>query len=472
MTVESQLKSHEELTDALLESEERFRLLVSCVQDYAIFLLNPQGQVSSWNLSAQRIIGYAPDEIIDRHFSVFYSPEDIALDTPQQDLAKARNSPRYETEGWRLRKDGSRFRARIVIIALKDEPGSLRGYAEVTRDISAHQKFEERFRRVVESAPNAMVMINHSGIIEMVNTQAEQMFGYMRAEMLGELVEMLVPERFRGHHPGLRAGFLTAPQSRPMGAGRDLYGRRKDGSEFPIEIGLNPIETDEGPMVLSAIVDISDRKQKEQKIEAALEEKNILLGEIHHRVKNNLQVVHSLLDLQACQIEDENLLNILRDSQNRIHAMALIHQTLYQSKNFARIDFSDVLNTLVPTLIESYGINEEKTKYSVQAIPVLLSINAAIPCGLIVNELVANALKHAFPDGNEGTITISLAQVDDQVELRISDDGVGIPDELNVETAETLGLQLITLLAAQLGAKLSLHRAKPTEFRLTFSASR
>ena len=123
---------------------------------------------------------------------------------------------------------------------------------------------ERRFRQVVEAAPNAMVMINSAGEIVMVNAQAERVFGYPRAELLGQSVEILVPERFRGHHPGMRATFFADPRPRPMGAGRELYGLKKDGSEFPVEIGLNPIETDEGPMVLSAIVDITERKAAEQ----------------------------------------------------------------------------------------------------------------------------------------------------------------------------------------------------------------
>jgi PAS domain S-box-containing protein len=148
-----------------------------------------------------------------------------------------------------LKKDGSEFPIEIGLNPIETDEGPMVLSAIV--DITSRKRLEERFRQVVESAPNAMVMISASGRIEMVNTQAERVFGYERAELLGQPIEMLVPMRFRDHHPGLRGSFFAGPKPRPMGAGRDLFGLKKDGSEFPIEIGLNPIETDEGPMVLS-----------------------------------------------------------------------------------------------------------------------------------------------------------------------------------------------------------------------------
>ena len=232
-------------------------------------------------------------------------------------------------------------------------------------DLSQRKHMEERFRRVVEFAPNAMVMINADGRIEMVNAQAEALFGYDRTELLTQPIELLVPQRFRGHHPGLRKSFFSDPRSRPMGEGRDLFGLRKDGTEFPVEIGLNPIETEDGPMVLSAIVDISERKQREREIQSALKEKDILLGEIHHRVKNNLHVVHSLLDLQSTRISDPTVQAMLLDSQNRIRSMALIHQTLYQSKDFSGVDIGTVLEALIPTLVASYGADPSRIALSV-----------------------------------------------------------------------------------------------------------
>jgi PAS domain S-box-containing protein len=333
----------------------------------------------------------------------------------------------------------------------------------------ALEKSEARFRQVVESAPNAIVMSNASGRIEMVNAQAERVFGYARAELLGQPVEMLVPKRFRGRHPALRTSYLNDPRSRPMGAGRDLYGLRKDGSEFPVEIGLNPIETEEGTMVLSAVVDISERKHREESIQAALKEKDVLLGEIHHRVKNNLQVIHSLLDLQSSKIRDETALQLLKESQNRLKSMAMIHQTLYQSKDFGHVDFRDFLDALVPTLVSSYSVDPGRIKLAISGADVSLPINAAIPCGLVVNELISNALKHAFPKGSNGEIKVDLAsEPDDTIVLTVADDGVGIPDDIDLGNATTLGLQLVELLAEQLAAKLTLQRSNPTLFVLRF----
>lgn len=456
---------------ALRESEETLNLLVSCVQDYSIYMLDCTGNITSWNAGAERIKGYSADEIIGRHVSTFYTPEDIAQGLPQTHLALAAAAGRCEQEGWRVRKGGAQFLAHQVFTPLRSDNGELRGFAKITRDISTRKRIEERFERVVEAAPSAMVMINQFGIIEMVNAQAERVFGYQRTEMLGQPVEMLVPESARHGHPKLRSSFFSQPASRPMGAGRDLYGRHKNGSEFPVEIGLNPIETDEGVMVLSAIVDISDRKQKEARIEAALKEKDILLGEIHHRVKNNLQIVYSLLDLQAARIDDPILLGMLQDSQNRIRSMSLIHQTLYQSKDFARVDFASVLDSLVPALMNSYSLNPEKIAISIDAHEVLLPLNQAIPCGLIINELIANSLKHAFPESRPGTIHIALnLETGNSVILTVSDDGIGMPQP-DIRNSQTLGLKLVSLLTGQLGGEMTIHHTQPTRFQLRFPMS-
>ncbi|HEY0757710.1 MAG TPA: histidine kinase dimerization/phosphoacceptor domain -containing protein [Acidisarcina sp.] len=209
--------------------------------------------------------------------------------------------------------------------------------------------------------------------------------------------------------------------------------------------------------------------EKELHIEAALREKDVLLGEIHHRVKNNLQIINSLLELQCSQIEDPVVLVMLRDSQNRIRSMALIHQTLYQSNAFGRVDFGHFLDSLVPTLIASYLVDPERISLHVHAEGIHLPIGAAIPCGLLVNELISNALKHAFPNGRSGRIDIAFVpEAGDSVALTISDDGVGIPESLDLTDMVSLGLQLVFLLADQLRATIAVHRSNPTSFILRF----
>ena len=242
---------------ALQKSEERFRRVVESAPN-AMVMVNGSGQIKMVNAQAEQVFGYARDELLAQPVEMLV-PERFRKMHPglrHSFFADPNSRPMGAGRDlYALRKDGSEFPVEIGLNPIETDEGVMVLSAIV--DISARKRLEERFQRVVEFAPSAMVMINAAGQIEMVNTQAERVFGYARAELLGRPVEMLVPERFRKHHPGLRQSFMGDPKSRPMGAGRDLYGLRKDGSEFPVEIGLNPIETDEGTMVLSAIVDIS-----------------------------------------------------------------------------------------------------------------------------------------------------------------------------------------------------------------------
>ncbi|MBL0944644.1 MAG: PAS domain S-box protein [Hydrogenophaga sp.] len=334
------------------------------------------------------------------------------------------------------------------------------------RRIELDDYLGQAFHRI----PVAMIVVNQRGEITRVNQLAETTFGYDAPELIGRPVEVLIPTRFRAAHPGYRQGFLAETTARPMGLGRDLSGLRKDGSEFPVEIGINPVETGEGTMILSVILDLSERKQAEKRIQDALTQKDLLLREVHHRVKNNLQVIHSLLDLQALKLSDNEVVEVLRDSQNRIRSMSLIHQTLYQSRNFARVDFQRFLDDLLPSLTESYRSVAGKVDIVVDAHKVQLPINEAIPCGLVINELVSNALKHGFAQGRSGRIEVSIQQLAErQVELSVSNDGEPIAADLNLEHTPSLGLQLVQLLARQLNGSLQVQRAAPTRFTLRFA---
>jgi len=219
-------------------------------------------------------------------------------------------------------------------------------------------------------------------------------------------------------------------------------------------------------------VEIAVRRQAEAQVRESLKEKEILLKEIHHRVKNNLQVVSSLLRLQAAGIKDEATATLFYESQTRVRSMALIHEELYQAGNLARVDFASYLRRLLPDLARSYRADAaENVDLKIEAMDVSLPVDRAIPCGLIVNELITNALKHGFPNGQPGSIRVRLAAEQRQTTLAVRDDGAGFPPDLDFRQSRSLGLQLVCTLANQLGGTISLERDTGTEFVITFPDS-
>jgi two-component sensor histidine kinase len=223
-------------------------------------------------------------------------------------------------------------------------------------------------------------------------------------------------------------------------------------------------------MVLASIVDITERQRAQQKLECALQEKTVLLNEVHHRVKNNLQVISSLLNLQATHASDPRLRTILAESQNRVRAMALTHQLLYERKDFSRIDLGEYLERLAQLLISSY--REDSTHITLRRIlpaaPLFLDLDRAIPCGLVINELVTNAFKHAFPGGRSGEVRIELLAAKDEIELIVADDGAGMPEDFDLANVKSLGLQLVPLLAEQLGGRFTVTNGVAPRFSLRF----
>ncbi|MFY9729095.1 MAG: sigma 54-interacting transcriptional regulator [Candidatus Acidiferrales bacterium] len=279
----------------LARNEARFRSLVAGVKDYAIFMLDPQGRVSTWNAGAQRIKGYSGEEIIGEHFSRFYTQEDIEGGKPERELKIAASEGRMEEEGWRVRKDGSRFWANVIITPIYDKNGELLGFSKVTRDITERKELDEalhlseqRFRTLFEFSPDAILATNQDGDITEANSQVEQIFGYGKDELLGQKIEMLIPERFRTAHPGHRKEYNDQPRTRPMGIGLELRARRKDGTEFPVDIMLSTVETGTNRAVLSVIRDLSEKARIEEELARREREKSYLEEELNteHRFED------------------------------------------------------------------------------------------------------------------------------------------------------------------------------------------
>ncbi|MBU7048212.1 MAG: PAS domain S-box protein [Theionarchaea archaeon] len=347
--------------------------------------------------------------------------------------------------------------------------GIFRDITESKRAERELQESEEKYRTLVEQSLQGIAIAH--GIpprLVFMNTALSEMLGYTTEELLSltsqETVNLVHPEDqsfLLEHYQHVLEGNPSLPRY-------ELRLIRKDGTICWLEIHANRIEYRGEPSIQAAFMDITDRKKAEEQIKASLKEKEILLREIHHRVKNNLQVVSSLLNLQSEHIKDSLYTEMLKESQNRIRTMALIHEKLYQSENLANIDISEYITSVVNGLIRSYNVDERITlSINVENIP--LSVDAAIPCGLIINELVSNCLKHAFPHKRKGVVTITLCQTQGLNELVVKDDGAGIPDTIDLKNMETLGLDLVTTLAEkQLNGTITLEKTGGTTFTIRF----
>jgi PAS domain S-box-containing protein len=264
---------------ALRDSEENYRILVDGVEDHAIFMVDAHGRIVSWNKGAERIKGYRAAEIIGQNFSCFFPAEEIERGRPAEVLRLAALNGRHAEQSMRVRKDGSRFLANVTFTALRDAAGNLQGFSEFSHDLSESAASEARYRGLLEAAPDAMVVVNQSSEIVLLNAQAEKQFGYHRDELVGQPLKNIVPQ---GLAERLLAHALRSPaeMAQKIGAGIELSGRRKDGSAFPIEIMLSPLESVEGVLVTAAIRDITARKQAEAQLLRKVEELNALNGEL------------------------------------------------------------------------------------------------------------------------------------------------------------------------------------------------
>lgn len=248
-------------------------VMLDAITDYGIMKVDLTGKIVHWSVGSQALTGYADSEVVGQHASILYADDDRANDLLARDLAAAYRSGRYEYDGWRVRRDGTRFRAGVVVTAIRDETGAVVGYGQVIRDIAAEQqRANNMFHALLEAAPDAIVIVGSDGCIMLANAQTDRIFGHKREDLVGKDLEMLLPERFRAKHGRYRAEYFADPVSRRMGVGLDLVALHRDGSEFPIEVSLSPLYIEGSLYVSAAIRDATERREYEQRLRRQHEE--------------------------------------------------------------------------------------------------------------------------------------------------------------------------------------------------------
>ena len=356
----------------------------------------------------------------------------------------------------------------VVPVLANDELGELaRSFNQMSQELAATTVSKDFLDSILRNMQDLLVVTDAGGVIRLVNQSTLDLLSYSEDELIGRPAVLLFSRGDREF-----GGQNMAMQVHEVAGSREAALITSTGSEVPVVLSLGTLAGQEqasaGFIITAA--DITERKEAEDQLRLSLQEKEVLLKEIHHRVKNNMQVISSLLDLQSAQITDPLVRAPFLDSQNRIKSMALIHERLYQSPDLARIDFTNYLQLLVPRLFDSYQTTDQQVSLKIQAEEVSLEVSQAIPCGLIINELVANALKHAFPKGRQGELCLRLEKSpDEEILLVVEDNGVGLPEGVDLGHSSTLGLQLVQVLTRQLKGSVAVHRSAGTRFELRFA---
>ncbi|MEG3986846.1 PAS domain S-box protein [Microcoleus sp. S28C3] len=475
VVVTEEISDRKQAEAALKESEERFRQLAENIES-VFWMLNVQpleiiyispGYAKIWGRSCADL--YA----CERFFTESFHPEDrdriIATFTKQIESEE-------DIEYRIVRPDGKIRWIRARAFPIRNQAGQVYRIVGIAEDISESKQAEktireseERFRQLAENIQDSFWLMSAEFTDLLYLSPAyENIWGRSQEELYADPLKMMEWVHPEDKHL-LEEAMGRVLQGESTSTEYRIF--RPDGTMRWVCDRAFSIYDEAGKIYRIAGIgeDISDRKLTEARIQAALREKEVLLKEIHHRVKNNMQVISSLLQLQAQYIEDEAMLTLFEESQTRIHSMALIHEQLYQSEHLDRIDLPLYVENLVANLYQSFGCGNTAIQFTLNVDPICLNIETAIPCGLIINELVSNSLKYAFPPSLGGEISIIFFEGSNhQFNLTIQDNGRGFPENFDVENTETLGLQLVKMLAYQLEASIAIDSQCGTCYNLIF----
>ena len=459
-------RRHEE---KLREAEYRYRTIFETI-GIPVLVIEEDTTISLVNTEFEKLSGFSNREIEgQKSWTEFVAADE--LERMRTYHAARRTQPGSVPKTYKAQFVDRGGRVRDMLLSVEVVPGTKKSVgciidiSELKITESALRESEERYRTAIECSNDAVTIVQ-GDVRVYANQKFLEIFGYDRME------EVVGRPTFHVIHPDERDRvneFSRLRQSgEPAPSRYEFKGIRKDGTIVHMDVSAAKVMYRGRSASLSYMRDVTERRQAEEQIKASLKEKEVLIKEIHHRVKNNLQVVSSLLFLQSQTVKDEETRRILDESRNRVKSMAFIHKQLYQSKNLAHIDFAQYVRTLTKNLLASYRTNGNDISLDVCVDDIFLTLDSAIPCGLIINELVSNALKHAFLNHSAGHITVDLHQEGEKNVLVVRDNGVGLPGDLDVQATETLGLQLVSALVQQLDGTLGLDRGSGTLFKISF----
>ena len=461
-----------------IKSEEKNQILANIVESSndAIGTISLEGIITSWNKGAEQVYGYLAEEILGKPISILVPPH---LEKEPQKLSElvkqGEGIPRYET--LRLRKDGKIIYVSITLSPVFDIHGNLTVISFISRDITERRKSDEKiresevkYRNIVETANEGILITDNGSIITYANKKLADMLGCTLEEVIGRPIWGFINEEYK---PIVKMNLEKRRQG--ISESYELKLICKDGSPLWTLLNAKPLFDEDGMFigVMNMLTDIDKRKRAEEALVKIGEARK---KEIHHRIKNNLQVISSLLDLQAEKFSDKEVLEAFRESQSRVLSMSLIHEELYKGGGTDTLDFSAYLQKLAENLFKTYSLYSKNIHLDMDLEEnTFFNMDTAVPLGIIVNELISNSLKHAFTEDEEGEIRIRLCreEKDNEVNkslfnLTISDNGKGIPENIELGSVESLGLQLVNILVDQLDGNLELKRNHGMEFGITF----
>jgi PAS domain S-box-containing protein len=415
--------------------------------------------------------GYTVEELAGRPVGDIIGPEGRA--ELQRQLSTINQKGDHVFDAISKRKDGTTFPVQVDVAAVKDGDGNVLYCITNMLDISERKQVEEilrfaarQWRTTFDAMKDMVFLLDREGRIKRCNIATAVYFDKPLEEINGRNCCEFIH--------GTKVPAEQCPFQLMLQTKRREHNILQRGEKW-FDVVVDPLLDDSGAVngAVHIMYDVTERKQAEEQIRESLGEKEILLKEIHHRVKNNLQVIMSLLRHQAEYAQDQKIHDIFLESQSRIKAMSFIHEKLYQSDNLAKICLRDYIGSLAKSLFSTYKVNAAQIHLAVDADDISLGVDTAIPCGLIINELVSNSLKHAFPDSRTGRIAITVRTVrPGEFELVVDDDGVGIPPGLDIINAKSLGLHLVTLLAKnQLRGNIEIMKNTGTRFRIRFKGA-